>query len=104
MPTPSLDIDTLRKALTNTPAGDDGMTISEIVVALGKRDSKFAREQMRMKVRPLLESGAMVVGAAMRSQINGVERMMPVYRLAKGVQRGRRNPRDRNRHPKRRTP
>lgn len=81
---PELDIDSLRQALAERPAGDAGATIAEMVEALGQEPTRSRVQMFRDKLRPLLQTGKLVVGHAIRTQMNGVPRTVVVYRFKGG--------------------
>lgn len=83
-PSPELDIDSLRQALAERPAGDAGATIAEMVEALGQDPTKSRCAIMRDRLRPLIRDGRLVIGHAIRTQMNGVPRMSVVYRFKGG--------------------
>lgn len=83
-PSPELDIAALKKALAERPANDAGATIAEMVEALGQVPTPSRCVIMRAKLRPLLHDGRLILGHAIRTQMNGIPRTVVVYRFKGG--------------------
>ena len=63
-------------------AGDEGMTIRELMRSLGLPDTMHYRLGIREAVRVQIEAGKMIAGMAKRRAIDGKMRSVPVYRPA----------------------
>jgi len=90
-PEPTLQIEIFRKAFAASKArnGDEGLTILEWCDALKKTRSSTDQQSVRDGVRDMLATGEIVLGKAPRIQMNGVSRLVPVYRMVAKRKAGR---------------
>jgi hypothetical protein len=71
------DILTALAAADDPPQGDAGMTVGELIEAMGRRT---APETMRARLKQLIKIKAVVVGRSPRQRIDGAWVSVPVYR------------------------
>lgn len=71
----------LQDALTVQQGDGAGSTVEEIANSLNMSDHR----KIRAKLKVLLASGQAEAGWGKRQQINGVWRLLPVYRLKKAL-------------------
>lgn len=83
-PAPTIGIVEMLAALEKSSGEPDGVTMREIVRALGLKENHSGLGCARDRIRPLVEAGAIAVSFTVKPDMTGRPSRVPVYRVVKG--------------------